>query len=127
MKIEFLVFCLLLLTINCSSSEVIAKCTAAASSTKKKDCTSINTDSDPDYYCCFYEYKYKNDPPSGVSKEGKGCTLITKSSYNNIKNEVDTTKETSKKAGYEYSKYKINCQSAFLKIGLVSLIIGLLF
>ena len=125
MKTEFLVLCLLLLAINCANSNDLIKC-SSVTSPSKKDCNNLNADLNPDYFCCFVEYKYKNKPSTG-DQEGKYCSPIAKAQYDDIKNFVKTAKETSKSLGYEMSKYKINCQSAFLKIGLASLVTYLLF
>ena len=120
MKTSFLVFCLLLLTINYSSSTFEYNCEISTNPTEKKDCTSLNSDSYPDDYCCLVEAKSGN-------QEAKYCDAITKDEYNKIKDYVKAQKEYYKSQGTELSKFKIHCQSVFLNIGLVSLIIGLLF
>ena len=122
MKNSFLVLFLLLLTINCSTLTFEENCEDVDKNpTETKDCTSVNSDSEPDKYCCLVEAK------SG-STEGKFCDAITKAEYDKIKDYVKSEKERYKtEDNIEFSEFKIHCQSAFLKIGLVSLIIGLLF
>ena len=126
MKTRFLILCLLLLTINCSSITFEEDCSSVEDPSDTKDCTSKNSDTEPDKYCCLAEIKLKKKPDTG-DQEGKYCDAITKDVYDNIKEYVKTQKEYYKSMNLELSKYKIHCQSAFLKIGLVSLIIGLLF
>ena len=127
MKFRFLVLCLVSLAINCISYTFSSECYGVNNPSDKKDCTSINSDSEPDSYCCLSEYKYKSKPSSGADQEGKMCTPITKTEYDNIKDYVKAAKESAKQLGNELSKYKIHCQSIFLKIGLVSLVTCLLF
>ena len=126
MKTGFLFFCFLLITINCSSLDFENECENVIKPNDIKDCTSVNSDSEPNNYCCLVEYEFKNKPDSG-EQEGKLCDAITKDEYENLSGYTNSKEEFYKNNNQELNKFKINCESIFLKIGLVSIIISLLF
>ena len=62
-----------------------------------------------------------------MDQEGKYCEPIDQESYNNIKQFVKNTKQAAKNNGNDLKKFKIHCHSNYLKAGVFSLIISLLF
>ena len=120
METRFLVLFLLFLTINCSNITFEDNCEYVSDPIEEADCTSVNSDSERDNYCCLVEVK-------AGSSEGKYCDAITKAEYDKIDDYVKSQKKYYKNQGTDLSKFKIHCQSAFFKIGLLIFIIGLLF
>ena len=133
MKTKFFVLYLLLVNIYCSTVPTLAQTAQCASKSpsKKKDCNDIYDDDlqKAGYHCCYVYQKYKNEI-SG-QKEFKTCTPIDKEYYDSIGDNWDTIKKTAedaaKQLGNELKKYKIQCKSSFLKIGLIGLVTALLF
>ena len=110
--------------------EQIARCTidAVKSPSKTSDCTDVlGTEAKNEgYHCCYIEYKYKNNHPEKLQKEGAYCGLFTKTMYDNLKDEIKKTKKEAKNNGYEVSKLKVKCHSSYLKIGVIGLIFALI-
>ena len=133
MKYELLLLFITLLTTKKLAAETIVDVTAASatclakSPSKAKDCNNAISDTvkDSDHYCCFVEFKFKDKPSLG-DQEGKFCTFIDKTAYDKVKESVDEIKDAAKKAGNEYKKYKVKCKSAYLKMGVITLILALL-
>ena len=99
----------------------------AKSPSKAKDCNNAISDTvkDSNYYCCFLEYKY-DKKPEGMAQEGKSCVFYDKDEYDKVKDTVDTSKKAAEAANNKLKKLKIKCQSAYLKIGVITLIFALL-
>ena len=133
MKYELLLLFIALLTTQTLAAATAADIATASAAclakkpSKKKDCNNAISDTvkDSDYYCCFIEYKYENKP-SVMDQEGKLCTFIGKDDYEKVKEYVDTTKDEAEKAGNKLKKYNVKCQSAYLKMGVITLILALL-
>lgn len=107
-----------LLSLIIYSYEVCSKAGTSASQVKKDDCKDDNLDQtlEKDYgyeHCCFAtdDYRLKNG----------ACIALTKPQYENIK---DLIKHKELEDGAINGK--IDCNSLYLKIGLLSLIFFLL-
>ena len=127
MKTGLLVFCLLLFAINCSEDDFMNECENQGYTNKESKCHDFNNGTYPDIHCCHIEYEYRRYYPEGDQKKFAGCTALTYNEYRNLRDKIKAYKKDMERSGYELNYYRIDCQSAFLKIGLVSLIIGLLF
>ena len=133
MKYELLLLFIVLLTTQTLAATTIVDTTSAGvactgkSPSKKKDCNNAISDTvkDADYYCCFVEYKFENKPSVG-DQEGKYCVFYDKTLYDKVKDTVDELKDDAEKAGNKFKKLKIKCQSAYLKMGVITLILALL-
>ena len=131
MKPEFLVLCLVLISVNCSTNP---------------DCYTYKTEKDcagkKDYNddpCCFIEIEYKSEVNSTddnekpiKTKEIKGCSEFDKydvehmgdyAKYLKLKDDYDTKRYYKDN---KVKKYSIKCQSNSLKIGFIGLIAALL-
>ena len=136
MKIQFfLLLCLFLLTIKCDNGEedrLKKLCRGTTSPKNKGDCFSIfNTTVQKEFemYCCYMEYKVKNEPSAGAEyvKEFKGCEKFDKDEYDDLDTFKENAKADVKKDNNELLEMEIVCDSsAFLKLGLVSLLAALL-
>ena len=134
MKYEILLLFIALLTTKtlaaATATEIAAAtidCNAKTSPSKAKDCNNAISDTvkDSNYYCCFIEYKFKEKPSYG-DQEGKSCSFFTKEAYDKVKETVDETKDAAEKNGNKLKKYNIKCKSAYLKMGIITLILALL-
>ena len=125
MKLEFLLFCLILININC---EVVSSCEGDT----EKDCTG-KTNSDNET-CCFVEVEYKKEWDEDGSKTNvyKDCEGLDKYDIDHIKDLIKIRKSSdnydAKKEDKDdkVKKYSIKCQSTFLKFGFIGLIAALL-
>ena len=114
----FLVLCLLLLIIKCEEDEGedLGDLCENAEETSVSGCSKIfNETVQKEYRCCYADYKVKG------KNEEKGCVPVTKAQAEDL----DKLKEELKEEE-EYEKLEIDCDSAFLKIGLFSLLAALL-
>ena len=134
MKIEILVLCLFLLSVNCSTiltDDKEDECESQQPS-EKNDCNSIYDDDliNAGYHCCYLYFKYDKEIDSGT-KETKYCLSYDKEKYDSIKDNWKTEKENAENQAEaknnKLKEAKIECQSSFLKIGFVGLFATFLF
>ena len=89
------------------------------SASSANDCQNLNiTESDKDY-CCYMYYKADNG-------EAKVCTEMAKVSYENIDMFIDEFEKNEKIAKVNGKVKKLDCNSHYLKISLLSLLLILL-
>ena len=89
------------------------------SASSANDCKNLNlTEADKDY-CCYLHYK----SDSGVAKV---CTEIAKVSYDNIDEFIDDIEKDEKIVKVNGKVKKLDCNSHYLKISLLSLLLILL-
>ena len=95
-------------------------CSGTAS--KYDDCKGKKT-SDSTAYCCYVE---SEGTVLGKKKTSKECEELSKAEYDNIKDYVKTQKQLAETFGAKDVDMDIDCESSYLKICLLSLIIFLI-
>ena len=134
MKLEIFVFCLFLLSVNCSTvltDDKKDECENKEPS-EKKDCNSIYDDDliNAGYHCCYIYFKYDKEIESVKTKEIKYCESYNKTRYDAIADDWKTVKKEAEQGAKDNNnklkKAKIECQSSFLKFGFFGLIATLL-
>ena len=121
MKILKIIFIILCLFISINSS-----CATDEDETNKYrnalDCKNKAFDSDEievgAYKCCYIEVEYKS---LNSERETHGCTALTESQYNNIRQTIRTFEAQT--GVYEVD---IECKSSYIKYGLFLIILFLL-
>ena len=83
------------------------------STDKAKDCKDLETDDSEDY-CCYAKGKDKN------KQSLSGCVTVKKENYNKIKDFIKSLEDD----GYEVKK--LDCNSSYLELGVLSIILLLL-
>lgn len=102
---------LLISSIYCEDEEDDSKYCQGINKKSVKDCENLKLSSGYKY-CCFYDAK---------SDEGevKGCMPLKESEYNDIKKYIEDIEKEEK----DVKINKIDCNSNYLKIGLLSLLL----
>jgi len=85
------------------------------------DCEKRDLDTD-EYRCCFYEQEYKIQ---GKTIKSKGCTAVTKAEFDDIDDYIDKGEESAKAHGAEIKDFDIDCNSNYITISLLLLILFL--
>ena len=115
------IFHALLITLIVSVYNAVDKCSGVTAG-KAGDCQNLEIDS-AHYKCCYAHTKFTL---MGQTQEKKECQQITKTEYDNIKDEIKKAKEEIEKMGGKVDTFDIDCNSNYLYISLLSLIIFLL-
>ena len=115
------IFHALLITLIVSVYNAVDKCSGVKGE-KAGDCQNLEIDS-AHYKCC---YAHSKVTIMGQTQEKKECQQITKTEYDNIKDEIKKAKEQIEKMGGKVDTFDIDCNSNYLYISLLSLIIFLL-
>ena len=72
------------------------------------------------FRCCYREIEYDN---KGTSIEAKDCQPLTKDQYDDIPGYISEGEEELRKKGYTDIKLSVDCNSNYVKISLLSLIL----
>ena len=82
-------------------------------------CHSLALSSDA-FRCCYREIKYNN---RGTSIEAQDCQPLTKDQYDDIPGYISDGEEELREKGYTDIKLSVDCNSNYVKISLLSLIL----
>ena len=93
----------------------LSECQQKTSAKKKKECNDLKV-SVGMYKCCYVKGKT-------VLGDYEGCQEINKDYYDNIKDYLKKAEDSAKKAGEEYDLDKFDCNSNYLLISIISLIL----
>ena len=107
---------LLAILISFISTDDKKYCGLTATPSKAKDCNDLETPTGYKY-CCYVDAKDKD------GNESKACMPISEENYNNIKEYIDSLKKLSDGKG---KINKFDCNSNYLRISLISLLLFLL-
>ena len=97
----------------------LSECQKKTSAKKKKECNDLKV-SDGMYKCCYVKLKSK---VGGISIDYEGCQEIDKNSYDNIDDMIKKAEKDAKDAGGEYDLDTYDCNSNYLLISIMSLIL----
>jgi len=90
------------------------ECNEKDSASSKKDCKDLKTDG---YKCCYYKVKIN-------SGDETGCTSVTKTQYDNIKDYIKEWEDEMKNEDLKVKK--IDCKSIYLELSVLGFILLLL-
>ena len=90
------------------------ECEQKTSASSKKDCKDLQTS---EYKCCYFKVKSN-------SGEESGCTSVTKTGYDNIKDYIKEWEEEDKSLNVKVKK--LDCKSIYLELSVLSFILILL-
>ncbi len=120
-KYTIVLFALLCIFVYCSGDDeenydddTRSECVKKTSASKAKDCNKLKV-GDGLQYCCYAEFS------SDEVDSYKGCTEITKEAYNKIKDYISEIEKEGKDINIKIKK--LDCNSAHLEIGLLSLLL----
>ena len=91
-----------------------SECEKKESASKASDCNKLKV-GDGSQYCCYMHATMDGEDPY------KGCTEITKEEYNDIKKYISEVEKEEKE--YNTKIKDLDCNSAHLKIGILSLLL----
>ena len=86
----------------------------------KSDCNDRKIDEEY-YKCCYVKYSMKLN---GEKEDGEKCEAITKANYDRINDYISDEEKDGRDVEYDIKKY--DCNSTYLLISIMSLIILLL-
>ena len=99
----------------CDEEDETAGCAFYSGSTGVEDCNSRKSPDDSSYYrCCFVEIE-------GNGSELKTCVALTKEKYDDIDGTIKSIKEQG-----DFDDVEIDCDSNYIILSLLSLILFLL-
>ena len=87
------------------------------------DCENLKFDEEDEeeyYKCCFIENEYKYN---GQKTTEKYCNPVTKDFYDDIKDRIKDYEKAQKEEGYSDIDVSIDCDSNYIMISLLSLIL----
>ena len=97
----------------------LSECQQKTSAKKDKDCKDLKV-SDGMYKCCYTKGKAT---VLGETVDYERCAEIDKDGYDNIKDYLKKAEDSAKKLGGEYDLDKFDCNSNYLLISIISLIL----
>ena len=109
----------LLLAILLISHSYQSQCEDKMGPSNKKDCNSLQVN-EGSYKCCYVHYKGEGD---GIKGEYKGCEEINQENYNRIKDYIKDMEKEAKNDGGKLDVKKFDCNSNYLLISIMSLIL----
>ena len=115
MKIYSIFILVLLITFIHTDDDDSNYCGSESSPSSAKDCQNHKVPTSMKY-CCFVSGKDKN------GKESKHCIPLSEDSYNNIKKYIEDAEKLSDGGKIK----KLDCNSNYLKLSLISLLLFLL-
>ena len=116
-KALFLLLAVLLVQYKCDDKICDDDETVGASGVK--DCENLKLDDD-EYKCCFMEAEYKEN---GQKQTKKACIPLTKHDYDEIKDYIKGEEEDLEESGYSDVDISVDCDSNYIMISLLSLIL----
>ena len=99
------------------------KCNSTVKPSQASDCNNREKNTDSDYRCCYIYQKYTI---MGSIVEGKSCSGVTKTEFDNIKDVIKSLKDGIEKMGGKFDTFDIDCSSGYLYISLLSFVLFLL-
>ena len=72
------------------------------------------------YLCCFAEFKIT---VMGMTQEGQQCGSLTKEQYDNLDRYMEDTRRQIESLGGKIDKYEIDCNSNYIIISMLSLLL----
>ena len=115
----FLLLTILLVSqFYCQLSE-LSECLKKNSAKNKKECNDLKV-SEGAYKCCYVKLKGN---VAGISLDYEGCQEIDKGNYDKIDDMIKKTKKEAEDAGGKYDLDTYDCNSNYLLISIMSLIL----
>ena len=119
-KTLFLILVILLLSkFYCQDDYTESECEKKEGAKKKKDCNGLGVSKNA-YKCCYVKIEGSLE---GKSLDYEGCSEIDKESYDKIKDLIEEREKDIKDKGGKYDIKKYDCNSNYLLISIMSLIL----
>ena len=119
-KTLFLILVILLLSkFYCQDDYTESECEKKEGAKKKKDCNGLGV-SKYAYKCCYVKIE---GSLNGESLDDEGCREIDKGSYDKIKDLIEEQEKYYKDKGGKYDVKEYDCNSNYLLISIMSLIL----